>query len=44
MEHLKQYYNRDMWPPENDCPLMFWLASDVPVLQNTLIRVFVIGL
>jgi integrator complex subunit 1 len=44
MEHPEQYYNRDMWPPENDRPLMFRLASDVPVLQNTLIRIFVIGL
>jgi hypothetical protein len=44
MEHPEQYYNRDMWPPENDRALMFRLASDVPVLQNTLIRIFVIGL
>ncbi|KAJ4450136.1 hypothetical protein ANN_01543, partial [Periplaneta americana] len=44
MEHPEQYYNRDLWPPENDRPLMFRLASDVPVLQNTLIRIFVIGL
>jgi integrator complex subunit 1 len=44
MEHPEQYYNRDMWPPENDRSLMFRLASDVPVLQNTLIRIFVIGL
>jgi hypothetical protein len=44
MEHSEQYYNRDMWPPENDRALMFRLASDVPVLQNTLIRIFVIGL
>jgi hypothetical protein len=44
MEHPEQYYNRDMWPPENDRPLMFRLAADVPVLQNTLIRIFVIGL
>jgi hypothetical protein len=44
MEHPEQYYNRDMWPPENDRALMFRLALDVPVLQNTLIRIFVIGL
>ncbi|XP_049803946.1 integrator complex subunit 1 isoform X1 [Schistocerca nitens] len=44
MEHQEHYYNKDMWPPENERSLMFRLASEVPVLDNTLINIFLIGL
>ncbi|XP_067009610.2 integrator complex subunit 1 [Anabrus simplex] len=44
MEHQEQYYNKDTWPPENDRNLMLRLASEVPVLQHALIRIFLIGL
>ncbi|PSN34193.1 Integrator complex subunit 1 [Blattella germanica] len=44
MEHIEQYYNRDMWPPDAERPLMFRMASEVPILQHTLIRIFIIGL
>nr|CAD7403102.1 unnamed protein product [Timema poppensis] len=44
MEHLEQYYNKDGWPQESDRVVMHRLASEVPLLQNTLIRILVIGL
>ncbi|XP_046407555.1 integrator complex subunit 1 [Ischnura elegans] len=44
MEQPEQYYKWDSWPVESDRPLMQRLAAEVPVLQNTLIRIFVIGL
>ncbi|XP_071443700.1 integrator complex subunit 1 [Hetaerina americana] len=44
MEQPEQYYKWDSWPFESDRPLMQRLAAEVPVLQNTLIRIFVIGI
>ena len=44
MEHLEQYYNRDMWPPEAERMVMYRLASEVPILEKTLIRIFIIGM
>ncbi|XP_002435477.4 integrator complex subunit 1 [Ixodes scapularis] len=39
-----EHYCKDNWPPEGDRPLMLRLASDVPVLEDTLFRILVIGM
>ncbi|XP_050391471.2 integrator complex subunit 1 [Patella vulgata] len=44
METPEHYYNKDNWPPEGDRSLMLRLATEVPVLEDTLMRVLVIGL
>ncbi|XP_063229314.1 integrator complex subunit 1 isoform X2 [Bacillus rossius redtenbacheri] len=44
MEHLEQYYNKDMWPPEGERALLMRLASEAPLLQNSLTRILLIGL
>ncbi|XP_054167329.1 integrator complex subunit 1-like [Oppia nitens] len=43
MESAEHYYNRDNWPPENDRNLMFRMTSEVPLLEETLIRVLTMG-
>lgn len=44
LESPDQYYKIDMWPSENDRNLLIRLASEVPLLQSTLIRVLLIGI
>lgn len=44
MENVEQYCNKDNWPPEGDRGIFMRLASEVPVLEDTLMRVLVIGL
>lgn len=44
MESAENYYNKDNWPPENDRNFMFRLSSEVPVLEDTLIRLLNMGL
>lgn len=44
MEQPDQYYKLDNWPPETDRTLFMRLASEIPLLQNILLRVLVIGL
>ncbi|XP_059480068.1 integrator complex subunit 1 [Neocloeon triangulifer] len=44
LEQGDQYHGKDNWPPENDRGTMYRLASEVPVFQNTLLRLNIIGL
>ncbi|GAB1607705.1 integrator complex subunit 1 [Argonauta hians] len=44
MESTEHYHNKDNWPIESDRALMLRIASEVPVLEDTLMRVLVIGL
>ncbi|XP_056018068.1 integrator complex subunit 1-like isoform X2 [Ostrea edulis] len=44
MESADQYYNKDNWPLEADRSTFLHLATNVPVLEDTLMRVLVIGL
>lgn len=44
MESPDQYYNKDSWPLEADRSTFLHLATNVPVLEDTLMRVLVIGL
>ncbi|XP_029649485.1 integrator complex subunit 1 isoform X1 [Octopus sinensis] len=44
MESTEHYHNKDNWPLESDRALMLRIASEVPVLEDTLMRVLVIGL
>ncbi|XP_023242494.1 integrator complex subunit 1-like [Centruroides sculpturatus] len=44
MEQADHYCNKDNWPPESDRMLMLRLASEVPVLEETLMRILIIGL
>uniref|UniRef100_T1J830 Uncharacterized protein n=1 Tax=Strigamia maritima TaxID=126957 RepID=T1J830_STRMM len=44
MEQSDQYYNKDNWPPENDRMMMLRLASEIPVLEDTLMRLMIMGL
>uniref|UniRef100_A0A1B6DA21 Uncharacterized protein n=1 Tax=Clastoptera arizonana TaxID=38151 RepID=A0A1B6DA21_9HEMI len=44
MEQPDQYYKLDNWPPESDRTQFMRLASEVPLLQNILLRIFMIGL
>lgn len=44
LESPEQYYKIDMWPSESDRNLLIRLASEVPLLQATLIRVLLIGI
>ncbi|KAK8758150.1 hypothetical protein V5799_004219, partial [Amblyomma americanum] len=39
-----EHYCKDNWPPESDRLLMIRLASDVPALEDTLIRILIIGM
>ncbi|KAF5278356.1 hypothetical protein FQA39_LY05845 [Lamprigera yunnana] len=40
----EEYYKIDSWPGENERNLFLRLASEVPVLQATLLRILLIGL
>ncbi|XP_064607195.1 integrator complex subunit 1-like [Liolophura sinensis] len=44
MESPEHYYNKDNWPPEGDRGVLLKLASEAPVLEDTLMRILVIGL
>lgn len=44
MEQAEHYFNKDNWPSETDRPSMIRLASEMPVLEDTLMRVLIIGL
>ena len=44
MESGEHYYNKDGWPPEPDRPIMIRLASEIPVMEDTLIQILMIGL
>lgn len=44
MEQPEHYCNKDNWPPESERMLMLRLASEVPVLEETLMRILIIGL
>lgn len=39
-----EHYCKDNWPPEGDRHLMLRLASDVPALEDTLIRALIMGM
>lgn len=44
MESAEHYHNKDNWPPESDRVHLLRIASDIPVLEDTLMRILVIGL
>ncbi|KAK2190119.1 hypothetical protein NP493_86g01019 [Ridgeia piscesae] len=44
MEKFEYYYKLDNWPPEIDRGLMLRLVCEVPVYENTLMRVLLMGL
>ncbi|XP_048256851.1 integrator complex subunit 1-like [Haliotis rufescens] len=44
MEEAQHYYNKDNWPPEGDRTMMLRLAAEVPVMEDSLMRVLLIGL
>ncbi|XP_070581337.1 integrator complex subunit 1-like isoform X2 [Ptychodera flava] len=44
LEQAETYCNKDNWPPEADRGMLLKLLSDVPVEEDTLMRVLVIGL
>ena len=43
MESAENYYSKDNWPPENDRNFMLRMVSEVPLLEDTLIRVLNMG-
>ncbi|MCL4131593.1 UNVERIFIED_CONTAM: hypothetical protein GTU68_040453, partial [Idotea baltica] len=43
MDQPEVYYHKDNWPSEGDRPLFFRLASEVPLNQETLQRLLIIG-
>ena len=44
MEPLDSYSSKDNWPPESERQLIIRLSSDVPLLEDTLIRLLQMGL
>lgn len=44
MEQIEHYYNKDNWPTEGERMLLLRLASEVPLLEDTLMRILIIGL
>lgn len=44
LESVEHYYSKDNWPPESERGLMLKLASESPVMEDTLMRLLVIGL
>ncbi|XP_038064280.1 integrator complex subunit 1-like [Patiria miniata] len=44
MEPSESYCSKDNWPPESDRSLLLSLLSEVPVQEDTLMRVLVMGL
>ncbi|CAH1273045.1 INTS1 [Branchiostoma lanceolatum] len=44
MESAESYYSKDNWPPEGERAYLLRLVSEVPVQEDTLMRLLVIGL
>jgi len=44
MVNMEEYFMTDGWPAENERPLYFKATSEIPLLQETLLRLLVIGL
>ncbi|OWF40859.1 integrator complex subunit 1-like [Mizuhopecten yessoensis] len=44
LEGPEQYYNKDNWPSEGERGSLLRIASESPVLEDTLMRILVIGL
>ncbi|KAH9505267.1 Integrator complex subunit 1 [Bulinus truncatus] len=44
LESAEHYYSKDNWPPESERSMMLRLASEAPVMEDTLMRLLVIGL
>lgn len=44
MGQAENYYKVDNWPQEVDRMIMLRLASEIPLLQHTLMRILLIGL
>lgn len=44
MEPSEQYYKLESWPPEQDRITIFRIATEVPLLQGTVITILMIGL
>lgn len=44
MEPSEQYYKLESWPPEQDRSTMFRIATEVPLLQGTVISILMIGM
>ncbi|XP_074651067.1 integrator complex subunit 1-like [Tubulanus polymorphus] len=44
LEKPEQYYNKDNWPTESERGLMIRAVSEVPVHEDTLMRIFIVGL
>lgn len=44
IESQEQYYKLDNWPPEQERVLIFRLTQEVPVLEETLMRLLTMGL
>lgn len=44
LEPAEQYYKIDTWPPEQDRSLFMRMASEVPVLEPTIITILAIGI
>ncbi|XP_054707879.1 integrator complex subunit 1-like [Uloborus diversus] len=43
MEQIEHYYNKDNWPTESERMVLLRLASEVPLLEETLMHVLIIG-
>ncbi|KAG8191071.1 hypothetical protein JTE90_008385 [Oedothorax gibbosus] len=44
MEQMEHYYNKDGWPSEGDRMFLLRVASEVPLLEETLTRILITGL
>lgn len=44
MESPEQYYKIDTWPPEQDRTLFMRMASEVPILESTIVTILAIGI
>ncbi|KAL4148797.1 hypothetical protein QTP88_002952 [Uroleucon formosanum] len=44
METSENYYKLESWPPEQDRTTIFRIATEVPLLQGTVITILMIGL
>jgi len=43
LESADQYCNKDNWPPEADRSFMIRVASEAPLLDDTLMRILILG-
>ncbi|KAG1699623.1 Integrator complex subunit 1 [Nymphon striatum] len=44
VDPVDQYAIKDNWPAESERPMMIRLSSEVPILEDTLMRILIIGL